>query len=166
MKRLGFRFRAPVFALGTAALSISAGVARLVPELAWASVILFAGGLVLLVAATVRLYPPGVIVHDNWDMARITASLRKAPDDAVVRILQTWFPEEAFIPALRYMYLNEKKDFALDVLLVDPETQDGLLGSRVMIRGISTEDAAREVRDTISGLQAMKQQIEKARHEA
>lgn len=166
MTRVKFRFNAPVFAMGAAALSISTGVARLVPDLVWASVVLFMGGLVLLVAGTMKLHPADIVVHKNWDMARITESLRRAPDDAVVRILQTWFPEEAFIPALRYLYLQDQKEFVLDVLLIDPATKDGLLGSRVMLRNLTPEDAAKEVTNTVSGLRDMKSQVEKARSEA
>ena len=165
MARIGFKFKAPVFAIGAAALSISAGVARLVPALVVASAILFVGGLVLLLAGVATLHPRDVIVHRNWDTSQITRAMRRAPSDAVVQILQTWFPEEAFVPALRNIFTQDQKNFALDIMLMDPATEQGLLGSRVQLRNMQPSDAAKDIRDTVQSLQLMKQQVEKSRQD-
>jgi hypothetical protein len=171
MSRLDFRFDAPRFAIGGAVVSVGAGVPALVPELLWPSAILFLIGLVVLGAGVVkvRLTRP-VVVHQHWDQSKIYDALKAARPDAVVRILQTWFPEEEMPGYLRKLYLRNGKDFVLQVLLMDPGTDENipsdLLVARMALRELSPRDGANNVRAAINSLLRMKEAVERWRHQA
>jgi hypothetical protein len=168
MRSVRVEFRAPVFAGGAALLSVSAGVARIFPKLALPSLILFVAGMIVLAGGVFVLQSKPVMVHPEWSYDIICGEMRKAPSDATIRIMQTWFPYEKFIPTLRDMYLDHGKTFEVDVLLMDPgpdrANPSELLASRVMLRGISTADAVKEVEFTRDSLIRMKHEVELSRN--
>ncbi|GAB3984368.1 hypothetical protein [Plantactinospora veratri] len=102
-------------------------------------------------------------MHDRWDYGRIHKALEKAPEDAVIRIQQTWFPEENFVAALCGLYLQQHKRFALRVLLMDPgeklDPPPDLLAARVRLRGISATASAEKIRSTMADLVRLKQMV-------
>ncbi|AVT39270.1 hypothetical protein [Plantactinospora sp. BB1] len=163
MGRIRLRFASVRFALGAALLSVSAGVARLETTSSAASSALFAAGLMTLATGVASIESRSVVVHDRWDYGRIHRALEKAPEDAVIRIQQTWFPEENFVAALCNLYLQQHKRFALRVLLMDPgEERDpppDLLAARVRLRGISATASAEKIRSTMADLVRLKQMV-------
>ncbi|HEX6685605.1 MAG TPA: hypothetical protein VF062_22710 [Candidatus Limnocylindrales bacterium] len=164
MLPIGIRFHAARFTLGATLLSIGSGAVSLQPRLLIPSAILFVAGLIVTMASVFVIRRRAVIVHDRWNHHRIHRAMERAPSDAVVRIQQTWFPEEDFIMKLQDLLHGEKR-FDLRILLLDPardeEGQAGLVAARVLLRGLKVVSAVDEVRTTIAGLIRMKESVDK-----
>jgi hypothetical protein len=165
--RLRFRFNAPIFTAGATLLSIGSGIASLVPSLLIPAGILFAGGIVLTIAGIVTIRPADVVLHNRWDTERVYRAMERGPNDGVVRILQTWFPEENFIERLRAMYAMGKK-FDLRIMLMnpgEPGQPHPLLSARVMLRPISTGLATDEIVSAINALIQLKESVDAERRD-
>jgi hypothetical protein len=168
MRTIGFRFSASRFAAGATLLSIGSGAASITPRLILPGAILFFAGIVITLASVLTLRPRPVILYDTWDHHRVYRALEKAPDDAVVRIQQTWFPEEDFVAKLQDLLLRGKQ-YDLQVMLVDPGLDEGspaeLVAARVLLRDLSAMRGGEEVRSTISSLARMKEAIDAKRRD-
>lgn len=108
-----------------------------------------------------------MVIHQNWDYQGICRAMTRAADDAEIRILQTWFPEEAFIARRRELCADDKKRFALQVLLIDPRARPPCsVRSPRRSRDAqvcSPASAATQVRSTAADLFKMKERIEPER---
>lgn len=111
MRGIGFRFNGTLFAIGTGVSSLGAGVAQLVAGLTWMGTFLFLVGLPIMAASLLKIQTKPVTTYDRWDTVKICEAMRRASDDAVIRIRQTWIPEEGFVNMLRDLYVNDDKRF-------------------------------------------------------
>lgn len=168
MRTLGLRFSAGRFAAGATLLSVGSGAVSISTSLIMPGAILFAAGIVITLASVLTLRPRPVIVYDTWDHHRVYRALEKAPEDAVVRIQQTWFPEEDFVAKLQELLL-QGKEYDLQVMLMDPGPDDEapaeLVAARVLLRELSAERGREEVRSTVASLTKMKDSIDTRRRE-
>jgi hypothetical protein len=155
------RFNGTLFGIGTGVSGVGAGVAELVSQLTFLGGFLFVVGLPVMIAGLVERRQRPVIVHDRWDTRRVCDAMRHASDDAVIRIRQTWVPDESFINTVRELLVDDGKRFKLDVLLIDPTGGDSarpspLLSARVKLRDdLTAEQAVGEVRSTLRRFGAM-----------
>jgi hypothetical protein len=164
MKRMSFRFNGVRVAIGAFLLSVSGGLGALLPGLAFAAGMLFVLGVAVSLSGLFTFRRSPVTVHEQWDTARVVSSLREAPRDATVRILQTWFPEESFIDSLRELLLHDDKRFELHLLLLDgdPTYEDkiDLLEARMKLRNLNREKAEQEILTAIARLVDLKTEID------
>ena len=165
MRKIQLRFKPATFTAGATLMAVGSGVAGVLPALIVPAGIIFLGGIVLTLASLFSFAPAAVVFHQRWDTEKIYKALDRGPHDAVLRILQTWFPEENFVAHLRAMYLAGKH-FDLRVMLMDPG-EDGvpssLLASRVELRDLSPSMAAEEVRSAMLALIRLKETVDRHR---
>jgi hypothetical protein len=164
MRMVSFRFDAVRVTLGGALLSVGAGVTELVGDLRLVGGVLFVLGVVVTTAGLVRIAERRVVIHDQWSTRRVIEALKRAPPDATVRILQTWFPEEEFADCLCDLLVHEGKRFDLQVLLLRAHDarsrKSDLLSARVRLRGTDRSKAIREIGETLDMLVNLKRSVD------
>ena len=96
----------------------------------------------------------------------IYEALKKAPQDATIRIIQTWFPDlEDFIEELRMLLTKKNKRFKFQILLInhDPGKKDehfDLLKARIRCRKETRESAVKKITDSIAQFVDLKKNVE------
>lgn len=111
------------------------------------------------------------VICDNWDSEKVYKTLKNAPPDATIRILQTWFPEENFVSRLEHLLISHNKRFSFEVLLLDSdgdgELQADLLSARVKLRkDASRTNAVEKINDAVKGLLELKRNVDAKWQEA
>ncbi|MCX6580885.1 MAG: nucleotide-binding protein [Candidatus Aminicenantes bacterium] len=96
----------------------------------------------------------------------IYEALKKAPPDATIRIIQTWFPDlEDFIEELENLLTKKNKRFKFEILLIDHDTNTDdehfdLLKARTKYRKESRESAMKKIADSIAQFVDLKKNVE------
>jgi hypothetical protein len=166
MRRISFRWNPGRAAVGGLLISVGSGIARYLGRFSLVGGMIFLAGLAAIASGLLAFSRQPVAVHEQWDAARIRSSLRKAPADATVRILQTWFPEEEFITSLRELFLHDGKRFDLRIILLldadyGPGDREDLLAARVRLREPNRDKGVEEILTTIASLVDMKTDVDK-----
>ncbi len=101
--------------------------------------------------------------HVQWSQERLLKAMARAPEAAIVEILQTWIPEEDFIDRLRHLYIDDGKRFHLRVMLMNPEEEgpNDVLTARVKLRGIERSKAANDIAHSRDSLLRLKKDVDK-----
>ncbi len=115
-------------------------------------------------------YEPPVYTYETWKKScyQIYEALKKAPEEATIRIIQTWLPDiEDFIEDLEILLTEYKKRFKFQILLISyDQTEDenhfDLLGARIKYRKDSRKNAIRKIEDSISQFIDLKNKVEAA----
>jgi len=113
-------------------------------------------------------YEEEIRVLEVWKKSchHIYEALEKAPPDATIRIIQTWFPDlEEFIEELENLLTKKNKRFKFRILLIDhdPEKDDNhfdILGARIKRRKETRESAMKKIADSIAQFEDLKKNVE------
>jgi hypothetical protein len=114
--------------------------------------------------AEVTRRPSEVLPH--WDDGRVFECLRKAPEDAQVRILQTWIPEkEQLCHRLEDLILEHGKRFSLQIMLMHPGAPrpagDDLLDARMWHRDETRDYARSQIIDTAERFLSLQDKVDR-----
>jgi len=163
MPTLSFKFNILRVTVGGLGMSAGPGLFVFDPGLQIAAVAIFTLGVVLAATGLVALSPRRAIVHVQWSQERLLKAMARAPEAAIVEILQTWIPEEDFIDRLRHLYIDDGKRFHLRVMLMNPEEEgpNDVLAARVKLRGIERSKAANDIAHSRDSLLRLKKDVDK-----
>jgi hypothetical protein len=166
-----FRFELVRLTVGSAIMTLAAGLFEFAPGTRYVAVALFCCGILLAADGLVRFGKSRVMLHHEWSIQKILKELACAPEGATVHILQTWFPEENFLTSLERLYVHGGKRFHLHVMLMNPEGDetDGVndvLAARVKLRKISRAKAASDVTTALGNLQQLKLNVDTSLRQA
>jgi hypothetical protein len=164
MRQISRRWIPARAAVGALLLSIGSGIRGFQPRFSFIAGIIFAVGLMVVASAVVHVSRRPLVIHNEWDTKRVEKSLSKAPANATIRILQTWFPEENFVDCLEREILHHDKQFDLRILLLEadigPDETSDLLAARIQLRGVNRKKAAEEILTCIAQLVGLKTKVD------
>lgn len=120
---------------------------------------LFLGGIIVSLAGIFKIIPRYKL-YDKWDDNFIRRVIEKAPQDATIRILQTWIPDKEILCPFLKELLKEDKKFNIELLLMDHQS-DFLLKSRTALRTEDHEHAEQQIKDTIKQFMLMEDEVNK-----
>jgi hypothetical protein len=111
-------------------------------------------------------YEDDIRVFEVWKKSyhHINETLEKAPEDATIRIIQTWLPDlEEFIVDIKNLLTETEnhKRFKFQVLLIDHDDCN-LLNARVKHRTETCESAIKKIQESISQFVKLKDDVDKA----
>ena len=152
-------------ALGGGVMAISVGILNFGSEfgLKWiflpGGTCLFILGILLFLTGIIELVQNKMI--PIWDDKLIKDTIRSAPTNSTIRILQTWLPDrEYFCPFLEDLLIEGKKQFQLEVLLINSDESNKLLDARIKLRSETRNYAQEQIHATITRLVQMKQRVD------
>lgn len=121
-------------------------------------------------------YEDKIRVFEVWKKSchQIYEALEKAPEDATIRIIQTWLPDlEDFIEDIEYLFTEHHKRFKFQILLIDHNKDDNkdqdkcdddnhfdLLSARIKYRKETHKNAIKKIADSISQFKNLKEYVE------
>lgn len=163
MRGFSFRFEMARVTIGVAIITLAGVTFEFLPSTRIFATVMTCLGVLLTADGLVTFARWKVFVHHQWSLQRVLQELARAPDRAVVQILQTWFPEENFVPSLQRLYLQDGKRFHLQVMLVNPHNEGAIdvLAARVKLRkGWDRAKAAGDVTTALDNICRLKRHVD------
>lgn len=113
-------------------------------------------------------YEEEIKVFEVWKDSchQLYEALEKAPEDATIKIIQTWFPDaEDFIINLKKLLIEKNKRFKLEILLMNDKECDNknhfnILDARILLRFESRKLAIGKIEETIEQLKKLKELVD------
>jgi hypothetical protein len=155
------------FLLATGSAALAAGQAVGLPPIARVPVALLAYlGAMALFALCLEVKRPASLIA-RWDSKRVKKALTSAPEDATIRILQTWVPDvEDLTPFLEGLLIRKGKRFRIEIMLMDPgeleaDSDADLLSARTRHRQETRSSARAEIVRSANHFRQMKEKVDK-----
>jgi hypothetical protein len=163
MRGFSFRFEIVRITIGVAVITVAGVLFEFLPVTRIIAIVMACCGLLLTADGLVKFSRSKVIVHHQWSEEKVLRELARAPESAVIQILQTWIPEEDFITSLEHLYLQGGKRFHLQVMLVNPQDSGAIdvLAARMKLRGDKNRaQAAEEVTAALDDICRLKRDVD------
>jgi hypothetical protein len=164
MPKLTFRKKEAVLAVGGFLATAGGLLLKLLPDpfSLWAGGTIGVAGLVILLIGTFGITTSGRISNE-WNPENVYGSLKSAPADSTITILQTSIPEMTKLgDVLEELLIQKNKQFHLRVLLLDYEQAPQVVAARVQLRTQVASAHSEEVRSNVDQFIQIKKRVDAA----
>jgi hypothetical protein len=164
MPQLTFRKKDAVLTVGGLLATAGAMLLKMLPDhySLWAGGAVGFAGLATIVYGAFGITTPGRISNE-WNPENLYSSLKRAPADSTITILQTSIPEVTKLAGvLEELLIQNKKQFRLRLLLLDYEQAPQVVAARVQLRTEVASEHSQEVKSNVDQFIQVKKRVDAA----